>query len=63
MPLNLALCVRTVRWRSAADHDPAFGYRFIVDELPDLGITASENRSTMTSWTVSSPHTPRTSCG
>ncbi|MDJ0411214.1 IS3 family transposase [Rhodococcoides fascians] len=24
--------------------DPAFGYRFIADELPDRGITASENR-------------------
>ena len=24
--------------------DPAFGYRFISDELPDHGITASENR-------------------
>jgi len=24
--------------------DPAFGYRFIADELPDRGITAGENR-------------------
>jgi hypothetical protein len=24
--------------------DPAFGYRFIADELPALGITARENR-------------------
>ena len=24
--------------------DPAFGYRFIADELPDHGITAGENR-------------------
>src|SRR5690606_31286562 len=24
--------------------DPAFGYRFISDELPDHGITAGENR-------------------
>lgn len=26
------------------DADPAFGYRFIADELGDIGITASENR-------------------
>lgn len=24
--------------------DPAFGYRFIADELPDHGITAGEDR-------------------
>ena len=24
--------------------DPAFGYRFIADELPGRGITAGENR-------------------
>jgi hypothetical protein len=24
--------------------DPAFGYRFIADELPERGITAGENR-------------------
>jgi putative transposase len=24
--------------------DPAFGYRFIADELPEKGITAGENR-------------------
>ncbi len=30
--------------REIHDDDPAFGYRFIADELPDRGITASENR-------------------
>ncbi|WP_204868580.1 MULTISPECIES: IS3 family transposase [Nocardiaceae] len=30
--------------RSIHADDPAFGYRFIADELPDRGITAGENR-------------------
>lgn len=30
--------------REIHDDDPAFGYRFIADELPDRGITAGENR-------------------
>jgi transposase InsO family protein len=30
--------------RDIHDDDPAFGYRFIADELPSKGITAGENR-------------------
>lgn len=30
--------------RDIHDDDPAFGYRFIADELPEKGITAGENR-------------------
>jgi hypothetical protein len=30
--------------RTIHDDDPAFGYRFIADELSDHGITAGENR-------------------
>ena len=34
--VNAALDIR--------DDDPAFGYRFIDDELPEKGIVAGENR-------------------
>ena len=30
--------------RDIHDDDPAFGYRFIADELPEKGIMAGENR-------------------
>ncbi len=34
--------------------DPAFGYRFIADELPGKGITAGENRSSAYAGTTES---------
>jgi hypothetical protein len=40
--------------------DPAFGYRFIADELPSQGIRAGENRcSGCAAASVSGPFSPR----